>query len=143
MEVVSNSVSGPASDPHPGRAVASTATPATSQNSPPPLPLPLPHALPKALIGQPILRKEGRDKVTGKSKYIDDLSFPSMIFGATVRSTIPRGRIVDISFSGKHIPWDEFVIVKACDIPGKNSVPLILSDQPFLADSVVNHSEEP
>ena len=32
-------------------------------------------------------------KVTGTAKYIDDLSFPGMLYGRTVRSTIPRGAI--------------------------------------------------
>ena len=38
------------------------------------------------IVGKPVLRKEGRDKVTGASKYIDDLSFPGMLHGATVRA---------------------------------------------------------
>src|ERR1041385_531149 len=41
------------------------------------------------------------------------------------------------------IPWDEFTIVTAKDIPGDNYVALILNDQPYLADEVVNHPEEP
>ncbi len=31
------------------------------------------------------------------------------------------------------IPWDEFTIVTAKDIPGANHVALLLEDQPFLA----------
>ena len=87
-------------------------------------------------------RKEGRDKVTGRAQYIDDMALPGMLFGATVRSSIPRGRIKNITF-GPGIPWDEFVIVSAKDIPGKNCVALIADDQPCLADGVVNHPEEP
>ena len=64
-----------------------------------------------------------------------------MIYGATVRSSVPRGRIKNISFEGD-IPWDEFTIVTAKDIPGENYVALILNDQPYLADEVVNHAEE-
>jgi CO/xanthine dehydrogenase Mo-binding subunit len=41
------------------------------------------------------------------------------------------------------IPWEEFTIVTAKDIPGENYVALILNDQPYLADEVVNHPEEP
>src|SRR5881394_231639 len=93
-------------------------------------------------IGTPVPRKEGRKKVTGQSLYIDDLCFDGMVHGITVRSTIPRGLIKNISFEGE-IPWDEFTIVTAKDIPGENYVALILNDQPFLADEVVNHPEEP
>lgn len=96
----------------------------------------------KPIVGQPVKRKEGFDKVTGRSRYVDDLSFPGMVYGVTVRSPIPRGRIRGVSF-GENIPWEEFTIVTAKDIPGANCVALILEDQPYLADEFVNHPEEP
>lgn len=92
-------------------------------------------------IGKPIPRKEGPRKLTGQSKYIDDFDFEGL-YGATIRSSIARGKIKQIHF-GNDIPWDEFTIVTAKDIPGKNYVALILQDQPFLADGIVNHPEEP
>src|SRR5712691_12814529 len=95
-----------------------------------------------SLVGKPIPRKEGRKKVTGQALYVDDLRFDGILHGVTVRSSIPRGRIKNISFEGD-IPWDEFTIVTAKDIPGENYVALILNDQPYLADKVVNHAEEP
>lgn len=101
----------------------------------------LPPEKPNSPIGKAILRKEGPRKLTGQAKYIDDLEFDGL-YGITIRSTIARGTIKDIQF-GKGIPWDEFTIVTAKDIPGKNYVALILQDQPFLADGVVNHPEEP
>jgi CO/xanthine dehydrogenase Mo-binding subunit len=94
------------------------------------------------IVGKSVPRKEGRDKVTGRSKYVDDMVLPDMLFGATVRSQIPRGRIRKITFP-PGIAWDEFVIVSAKDIPGKNCIALIGDDQPCLADEFVNHPEEP
>src|SRR5688500_12787102 len=93
-------------------------------------------------VGKAFPRKEGRGKVTGQALYVDDLSFPDMLHGATVRSPSPRGRIKNISFEGD-IPWDEFTIVTAKDVPGANYVALILNDQPYLASDFVNHPEEP
>jgi CO/xanthine dehydrogenase Mo-binding subunit len=98
--------------------------------------------MPHSVIGQPVPRKEGRDKVTGHARYVDDLSFPGMIHGITVRSEIPRGRILRIEF-GPDIPWNEFVVVTAADIPGRNVVSLIVDDQPCLAETAINHAEEP
>jgi len=94
------------------------------------------------IIGMAVPRKEGRDKVTGRARYVDDMTLPGMIYGATVRSTIPRGKIKKINF-GQGIPWNELVVVSASDIPCKNCIALILEDQPCLADGVVNHPEEP
>src|ERR1041385_3327610 len=90
-----------------------------------------------AVVGRPVPRKEGREKVTGRARYIDDLKFPGMIYGTTVRSAGPRGRIRDIRF-GPGIPWDEFTIVRARDIPRANVISLILDDQPCLAHRAVN-----
>src|SRR3981189_909371 len=95
-----------------------------------------------SIVGKSVPRKEGRDKVTGRSQYVDDMVLPNMLFGATVRSQIPRGRIKKITF-GPGIAWDEFVIVSAKDIPGKNCIALIGDDQPCLANEFVNHPEEP
>jgi len=94
------------------------------------------------VVGASVARKEGRDKVTGAARYIDDLVLPGMLFGATIRSTIQRGTIKQITFPS-YINWSEFTIVTAQDIPGKNCIALILDDQPCLADGAVNHAEEP
>jgi CO/xanthine dehydrogenase Mo-binding subunit len=115
------------------------------------------------LVGKSIPRKEGRKKVTGQALYVDDLKFDGMLHGVTVRSSVPRGRIKNISFEQPpasaglsrsdhppataggtdYIPWDEFTIVTAKDIPGENYVALILNDQPYLAEKTLNHAEEP
>ncbi len=94
------------------------------------------------IVGAPLPRKEGRDKVTGAARYVDDMVLPGMLYGATVRSTIARGKIRKIAY-GLGIPWEEFVTVTAKDIPGKNCIVLILDDQPCLAAETVNHPEEP
>ena len=94
------------------------------------------------IIGTSVPRLEGREKVTGQARYVDDMVLPDMLHGATVRSRIPRGKIKKITF-GPEINWQEFVIVSAKDIPGKNCIALIEDDQPCLADGIVNHPEEP
>lgn len=93
-------------------------------------------------IGKSVPRKEGREKVTGCARYVDDLVFADMLHGVTVRSPAPRGRIREIRFEGG-VPWNEFTIVTAKDIRGKNCIALLIDDQPCLADGFVNHCEEP
>ena len=81
------------------------------------------------VVGVSVPRKEGVPKLTGQARYIDDLSLPGMIFGATVRSTIARGAIETIKF-GEGVAWHEFTIVTAKDIPGRNVVSLIMTTSP-------------
>ena len=87
-------------------------------------------------------RTEGPAKVRGQAVYVDDLSFPQMLYGATVRSPAARGKILSVNFA-EGIPWNEFSIVRAEDIPGRNCILSLSDDQPCLADGVVRHREEP
>ena len=93
-------------------------------------------------VGESIPRREGRAKVTGQARYVDDFALPGMLHGVTVRSPAPRGIIKRIGY-GPEVDWTDVTIVTAKDIPGKNCVSLILDDQPYLADGRVNHPEEP
>ncbi len=94
------------------------------------------------IIGSSVPRKEGADKVTGRAQYVDDMSMPGMLYGATVRSQVARGKITKIRFESG-VPWSEMVVVSAQDIPGENVIALIDSDQPCLAAGAINHPEEP
>jgi CO/xanthine dehydrogenase Mo-binding subunit len=93
-------------------------------------------------VGTAQLRKEGVDKVLGRAKYVDDLDREGMWHGATVRSTVPRGRITAIHYD-QRIAWSEFVIVTAADVPGTNHIQMISADQPCLVETQVNHCDEP
>ena len=93
-------------------------------------------------IGRAVPRKEGRSKVTGQALYLDDVRADGMLYGATVRSPVSRGRIRSIEFDPS-IEWGKFTVVTAKDIPGRNVVALIVDDQPYLAADAVNHAEEP
>ncbi len=90
-------------------------------------------------VGKNVRRKDGDAKVTGAAKYIDDLSFPGMIYGATIRSTVPRARI-----RAGHVSLpSEYIVADCRDIPGPNYVALIDPDQPCLAVDQVRHVAEP
>src|SRR6201996_9080449 len=90
------------------------------------------------IVGVPVPRKEGVDKLLGRARYVDDIEREGMWYGATVRSSIPRGIIRSITFDPQ-IDWSEFAVVRAADIPGENCIQLIVADQPCLAEERVNH----
>jgi len=97
-------------------------------------------ARPWRAVGRNVLRKEGLDKATGAARYIDDLTFTNLLYARTVRSTIPAGEIVSVSFG---FDPAAFVIVDHRDIPGRNVVALIDDDQPCLAERHIRHAAEP
>jgi len=86
-------------------------------------------------------RVEGKSKVTGTALFIDDLNFPDMLHGITVRSPVARGILKKIHFDPS-INWNDFVIVTAKDIPGQNIIHLIKEDWPFLVGERINHKGE-
>ena len=97
---------------------------------------------PPASVGRSAPRREGPEKLTGRALYVDDHPLPGALFGATFRSTIPRGKITKLELDPA-FPWSEFVVVTARDVPGSNHVALMETDQPVLADGEVRHAMEP
>jgi CO/xanthine dehydrogenase Mo-binding subunit len=115
-------------------------------------------------VGSSVVRTDGRAKVTGQTRYTDDLAFHGL-YGATVRAPVARGRIKSIRF-GDGPDWREFVIVTARDIPrisrnihapdtshgttdeqdsglrDQNTVKLIAEDQPYLVRDEIRHKHE-
>jgi xanthine dehydrogenase molybdopterin-binding subunit B len=91
-------------------------------------------------VGRSVARKDGIGKATGKAIYADDLVFPGMLWGRTVRSEIPRGRVRSIRRD-----FDEagFTVIDYRDIPGKNVIALIELDQPCLVEREIRRATHP
>jgi xanthine dehydrogenase YagR molybdenum-binding subunit len=52
-----------------------------------------------ALLGTPIKRLDGPDKVTGRARYSYDINRPGMIYGKVVRSPYPHARVVSVDLA--------------------------------------------
>ncbi|MGQ0643636.1 MAG: xanthine dehydrogenase family protein molybdopterin-binding subunit [Gemmatimonadaceae bacterium] len=93
-------------------------------------------------VGVSVPRKDGMGKATGRAVYADDLVFPGMLYGRTIRTSIPCGRL-----TGVRCDFDTagFTIVDHTDIPssGRNIVALIEDDQPCLVEREIRHVAEP
>jgi len=91
-------------------------------------------------VGHNVKRKDGIGKATGRAKYVDDLVFPGMLYGRTIRTTIPAGRVANIRYD---FDRSGFTVCDWRDIPGRNVVSLIVDDQPCLVEKDVRHAAEP
>jgi CO/xanthine dehydrogenase Mo-binding subunit len=93
-------------------------------------------------VGHNVPRKEGIGKANGRARYADDLAFPGMLYGRTIRSTIPAGTL-----RGMRLEFDRagFTVVDHRDIPagGRNVVALLQDDQPCLVEREIRHAAEP
>ncbi len=91
-------------------------------------------------VGNSVARKDGIGKATGGALYADDLVFPGMLHGRTIRSTIPCGRVRNVQYD---FDTSGFTIADYRDVPARNAVDLIAQDQPFLVETEVRHVAEP
>lgn len=95
------------------------------------------------VVGSSVPRKDAWDKIQGKARYIDDYSFSDLLYATTVRSQHASGILKAIdSEEAMKMPGVKAVIT-AKDIPGKNVTPLVLDDEPFLAEGIVRFHGEP
>lgn len=93
-------------------------------------------------LGAPVVRKDAGAKILGEARYVDDLVYPGMLHGATVRTRSAGGTIERVEF-GPGVDWSSFVVVTAADIPGVNATQMIEQDQPVLAGQQFRHAGEP
>ena len=94
-----------------------------------------------ALVGRSIPRSDGPAKVTGRARYVDDVTRPGTLVGATLRSTVARGRLRGIE-KDSSFDWTGITVVTAENVPA-NVVALIEEDQPVLAADDIRHAGEP
>ncbi|GGF28498.1 xanthine dehydrogenase family protein molybdopterin-binding subunit [Flavobacterium limi] len=53
----------------------------------------------KLLVGKPVSRLEGFEKVTGNAKYAAEYAAPDLLYGYVVNSTITKGKILSVDVS--------------------------------------------
>ncbi|KUG02460.1 xanthine dehydrogenase, molybdenum binding subunit [hydrocarbon metagenome] len=91
-------------------------------------------------ISQAIKRFDFDEKIDGSACYCADVRYDGMLYARTLRSSKTRAKITDVEIPP--LP-DDYYIVDHNDIPGKNIVPMVFEDQPFLARERVNYIGEP
>lgn len=90
------------------------------------------------VLGKPLPRLDSRVKVTGETKYLNDLTLPGMLFGKILRSPLAHARIVRID-TGKALALPGVrAVITAADTPRiKFSFIKALSDKyPLCPDKV-------
>ncbi|MGO8999034.1 MAG: xanthine dehydrogenase family protein molybdopterin-binding subunit [Polyangiaceae bacterium] len=92
-------------------------------------------------VGQSVPRVDGASKARGAAIYVDDIVVPGALYGATVRSSVARGKLRAIT-KDPSFDWTGVVVLTHADVP-HNEVALIEHDQPILAHDEIRHCYEP
>ncbi len=96
-----------------------------------------------SVVGKSVIRKEASNRVGGAGLFTDDLKYHGMLHAAIVRSPVARGVIKNIDQKSLSGMKGISAVFTADDIPGRNCVPIVIDDQPFLAKKNVNYIGEP
>ncbi|MFV2070798.1 MAG: molybdopterin cofactor-binding domain-containing protein, partial [Pirellulales bacterium] len=93
-------------------------------------------------LGSSVLRREGAAKLCGKAQFVDDLPREGVWVAGTVRADVPHARLLGVR-RDDCFDWDRVVVLTAADIPGENVAPVVLRDQPSLAEDFIRYHGQP
>ena len=91
-------------------------------------------------VGHNVARVDGIDKVTGKAKFVGDITIPGMLQGKILRSTYPHARLASIDASRAEALPGVIAVLTASDIVDLNS---IYNGRPVIATNKVRYVGEP
>lgn len=86
-----------------------------------------------------IIRPDGEEKVTGKLRYLTDLTAPGMLHGKVLRSRYPHAWILSIDTSKAIMTPGVRVVVTAEDVPGMNLFGIAFPHQPVFCHDRVRY----
>src|SRR5262245_27001424 len=94
-------------------------------------------------IGRPIRRIDGRSKVTGLTKFADDLFMPRMLFCRILRSTVPHARIKSIDVSAALAKPGVHAVLTGKDFPIPFGILPVSQDEHALCTDKVRFVGDP
>ncbi|MBW8902028.1 MAG: xanthine dehydrogenase family protein molybdopterin-binding subunit, partial [Massilia sp.] len=97
------------------------------------------------LIGQPVDRVDGRLKVTGQARYAAEFSYPGLVYGVALGSTVAAGRVRDIDTAAAEQLPGVLLVLTHKNVP-KMAPPAPETPQnrftratPLLQDTAIHH----
>jgi 4-hydroxybenzoyl-CoA reductase subunit alpha len=95
------------------------------------------------IIGKPRRRVDGRAKVTGQTKFADDVMLPRMVHCKLLRSTLPHARIARIDVSRALAHPGVYLVLTGCDFPIAYGILPVSQDEHALAVDRVRFVGDP
>ena len=91
-------------------------------------------------VGRSMARVDGIEKVTGKAKFVGDITVPGMLYGKILRSNYPHARIRAIDAAGAEALAGVVAVLTAGDLADLN---MIYNGRPVIATDKVRYVGEP
>ena len=94
------------------------------------------------VVGRSEKRYDGLDHVTGRTKFVDDIDFPDMLYVKVFRSPVVKGIIKNIDVSKAEKTPGVMGVITADDVPNNRFGPCV-QDQPVLTADAIRFKGEP
>ena len=89
------------------------------------------------VVGAPRRRVDARGKVTGQTKFADDLALPRMVYGRLLRSPHPHARILRIDTSRARAAAGVLLVLTGRDLTGEFGIlPVSQDEEPLCRERV-------
>ncbi|MFH1533002.1 MAG: xanthine dehydrogenase family protein molybdopterin-binding subunit [Pseudomonadota bacterium] len=85
------------------------------------------------VVGVDVPRVDAYDKVTGRTRYLDDMDFPGCLEAALVIGGVPHGALRGVDATAARGMPGVVAVLTGEDVPGENQVGCVRRDQPLLA----------
>jgi len=92
-------------------------------------------------VGKPVLRYDGIGHVTARTRYVDDIQLPGMLYIKVLTSPVHKGVIRHLDTSAAERMPGVAGVITAKDVPGKNAYGLI-PDQPVFTPEHIRYKGE-
>ncbi|HET9848749.1 MAG TPA: molybdopterin cofactor-binding domain-containing protein [Candidatus Dormibacteraeota bacterium] len=96
-----------------------------------------------AIIGKPLTKPDAYPKVTGQTKFADDLSLPRMLYGRILRSPHPHARILHIDTERARALPGVLAVLTGDDLPVKFGILPVSQDEEALAREKARYVGDP
>jgi 4-hydroxybenzoyl-CoA reductase alpha subunit len=98
---------------------------------------------PLRIIGTPRRRVDGRAKVTGQTRFADDIMLPRMLHCKLLRSTMPHARLVHVDASRARAARGVHLVLTGADFPIPYGILPVSQDEHALARDRVRFVGDP
>ena len=103
----------------------------------------MPNNHPLNVIGKPLPKVDAMQKVTGETRYADDLVLPRMLYGKLLRSVYPHARILHIDTSRAEKLPGVYAVITGKDLPIKYGIMPSTQDEEALCVDKVRFVGDP
>src|SRR3989440_10779323 len=96
-----------------------------------------------AVVGKSLTKPDAFSKVSGQTRFADDLALPRMLYGRLLRSPNPHARILSLDVSRARALPGVFAVLTGEDLPEKFGILPVSQDEEALAREKVRYVGDP